>query len=296
MNNDEIYDSIGKRIRQLRVSAGLTQEKLCNGFITRNMLSRIETGDARPSLDTLLYLASRLGISPSYFFCADDGQRAQLDKIGRVGGARELFSAGRYEKCAALLRGSHDDEEAFMLTVSEGRMAVSALDKGAVGSAMVHIQRAEEGLCDTVYLRIELADELELTKKVCKTLCGEALPSSLSVVGTDCILFGAVRRNFLLGAALIAEKDISASLVAKLLPERSAYRYCLEAALMTEAGQIEKSHEILISLKNVSHGALCDLMILENLEICCRELGDFKAAYNAAAGRRTLIENFKKQL
>ena len=58
---------LGQRLKQARLEAGLSQRQLCGDAITRNMLSQIENGTARPSMDTLQYLASRLGKSVGYF-------------------------------------------------------------------------------------------------------------------------------------------------------------------------------------------------------------------------------------
>ena len=52
---------IGQRLKQARLEMGLSQRQLCGDVITRNMLSLIENGAARPSMDTLSYLAGRLG-------------------------------------------------------------------------------------------------------------------------------------------------------------------------------------------------------------------------------------------
>ena len=66
-NRCQILDDVGRRIREARVLAGLTQEELAGGDITRNMLSRIENGAALPSLPTLCALADRLGIPAGAF-------------------------------------------------------------------------------------------------------------------------------------------------------------------------------------------------------------------------------------
>ena len=58
---------LGSRLRQARLEAGLSQRQLCGQEITRNMLSQIENGSARPSMDTLRYLAGQLGKPISYF-------------------------------------------------------------------------------------------------------------------------------------------------------------------------------------------------------------------------------------
>ena len=58
---------LGKRLKEVRLSLGLSQRELCGDEITRNMLSQIENGSAKPSMDTLKYLAARLGKPVSYF-------------------------------------------------------------------------------------------------------------------------------------------------------------------------------------------------------------------------------------
>ena len=62
---------IGQRLKQARLEAGLSQRQLCGNVITRNMLSQIENGAARPSMDTLTFLAGQLGKSVSYFLEED---------------------------------------------------------------------------------------------------------------------------------------------------------------------------------------------------------------------------------
>ena len=58
---------LGEKLRQARQEAGLSQRQLCGEEITRNMLSLIENGSAKPSMKTLQYLAARLGKNVSYF-------------------------------------------------------------------------------------------------------------------------------------------------------------------------------------------------------------------------------------
>lgn len=59
--------ALGERLRQARQEAGLSQRQLCGDYMTRNMLSQIENGSAKPSMDTLRYLAEQLGKSVSFF-------------------------------------------------------------------------------------------------------------------------------------------------------------------------------------------------------------------------------------
>ena len=62
---------LGQKLRLARQEAGLSQRQLCGEVITRNMLSQIENGSAKPSMETLRYLAGRLGKSVSFFLEED---------------------------------------------------------------------------------------------------------------------------------------------------------------------------------------------------------------------------------
>ena len=62
---------LGEKLRTARLEAGLSQRQLCGEEITRNMLSQIESGKARPSMTTLQYLAARLDQPVSYFLDDD---------------------------------------------------------------------------------------------------------------------------------------------------------------------------------------------------------------------------------
>lgn len=68
--------TMGEKIRQARQEARLSQRQLCQGIVTRNMLSQIENGSANPSLPTLQALAQRLGRSVQYFL--EEGEAPAL--------------------------------------------------------------------------------------------------------------------------------------------------------------------------------------------------------------------------
>ena len=95
---------LGERLTNARLEAGLSQRQLCGEEITRNMLSQIEHGTAQPSMDTLRYLAARLGKPVSFFLEEDtvcspnqtvmEKARAAFDR-GDHGGALEALKAFR---------------------------------------------------------------------------------------------------------------------------------------------------------------------------------------------------------
>ncbi len=56
---------LGQRIKEARLAKKMTQNEVVGSFITRNMLSQIESGNAVPSMKTLTYLAKVLDLPPS---------------------------------------------------------------------------------------------------------------------------------------------------------------------------------------------------------------------------------------
>lgn len=61
------YRLLGSRICQRRKELKITQKKLSESInLSRNHISGIETGDKRPSLETLLIICQELGISLDY--------------------------------------------------------------------------------------------------------------------------------------------------------------------------------------------------------------------------------------
>ena len=57
---------LGERVRQLRVSAGMTQTDLAADRFSKEYISQIERGKTRPTQETIEWLAQRLGVDVGY--------------------------------------------------------------------------------------------------------------------------------------------------------------------------------------------------------------------------------------
>lgn len=91
-------------MRQARLEAGLSQRELCAGVITRNMLSQIEHGTAKPSMSTLGSLAERLNKPVSWFLDAQsEAQSSLIETHSLLQKAREAVNDGREIYAAELL-------------------------------------------------------------------------------------------------------------------------------------------------------------------------------------------------
>lgn len=70
---------LGQRIKEARLAKKMTQAEVVGSFITRNMLSQIESGNAVPSVKTLTYLAQVLELPPSVLL-PDTAEGAESDR------------------------------------------------------------------------------------------------------------------------------------------------------------------------------------------------------------------------
>ncbi len=70
---------LGERLRQLRVSAGLTQTELAGERFSKEYVSQIERGKTRPTDETVEWLAARLGVDSGFL-----ANGVSTDERGRV--------------------------------------------------------------------------------------------------------------------------------------------------------------------------------------------------------------------
>ena len=63
---DGLTESIGARVRRLRLERGLSQRQLASRGVSYAYISRIESGQRTPSVRAIRLLAPRLGVTPEY--------------------------------------------------------------------------------------------------------------------------------------------------------------------------------------------------------------------------------------
>ncbi len=73
---------LGKRIKQIRLSKGMTQDDVCDKLlIDPSMLSTYESGKTAPSLATLIKIINALEVTPDILFdCEHLMSEKELDK------------------------------------------------------------------------------------------------------------------------------------------------------------------------------------------------------------------------
>ena len=260
---------LGARIKQARLEAGLSQRELCGERITRNMLSQIEHGTASPSMQTLRYLAERLEKPISYFL----EEAAVTPNQILMAKARQAYSRGNGREALLALEDYSGPDEAldweqgllgFLCCLEQAEKDLTQ-GRGPVAEKLL----SQTFLYDSPYITPELRQRRD---RLSFRLGKKNMPQSFPSLDEELL-----RR----GEAALGEGK----------PERA--RSLLEATEVRDGNYYYFSGKIFILQENYraardafleaeSRGADCDGF----LELCFRELGDYKNAYDYARRRK----------
>ena len=267
--------SLGEKLRQARMEAGLSQRQLCGDEITRNMLSQIEHDTARPSMSTLQYLAQRLGLPVSYFLEEDASVSSNI----------------RCMELAWLQLGAGDYDGALR-HLGEYRSPDSVCDREhALLLSLLYLNLAEQGIANqkTVYARqlLERAAELEPEHPWLPELKNRRLmllgrlgeiPRLEEIPDVDDVLM--LRAN----AVLAAGDHQRAAQILDAAEHRTQPVWCL---LRGRAAMGAKEYAAAAEFLKQAEQAF-PVQTIPLLESCFRELGDFRSAYDYACKAREL--------
>src|SRR3954468_1715548 len=92
--------SLGDRVRQLRIAKGLTQTDLAGERFSKEYVSQIERGKTRPTGETIEWLASRLGVDPSFLETGvSSSERERVESV--VARAEAALESNSYDEVVA---------------------------------------------------------------------------------------------------------------------------------------------------------------------------------------------------
>ncbi len=255
---------LGKRIKDCRLALGLSQRQLCGDYMTRNMLSQIENGTARPSMDTLSYLADRLGKTVSFFLEEQTVTSPNLEAMTRARNALALGQTEELEQALAWFQKPDDtfsEEYQLLLLQLYLHKARRALELGQKPYAANLLHKALE--LNGLYLTEEL-------RRSCLLLLGQA------------------------GEYVELPYEDEALLLRARQADSPARQLEILAAAEDRGGPVWNylQAEAEFSLGNfvdaAAHYALAEQTqeVLARQEDCYRELGDYKRAYEFACKQR----------
>ena len=97
----EPKESLGQRIRRIRIQQGLSLAKVVGDDVSRAFLNQVEMGKARPSIRVLRILAERLGTEVEYLL---QGQVAGIERELSLEKGRVLLARGEPKRALLALR------------------------------------------------------------------------------------------------------------------------------------------------------------------------------------------------
>src|SRR6266516_3756059 len=154
---------LGERLRQLRVAAGMTQTDLAGDHFSKEYVSQIERGKTRPTRETILWLAERLGVDAGFL-----ANGVSADERGRVDAALAradaLLEARRNDEALAEFEHIRAPVLATGLPELEARAlsgeATVRMRRGEVREAIELLERARALSESSAFSDVERADVL----------------------------------------------------------------------------------------------------------------------------------------
>ena len=296
--------NIGERIRELRISKLMTQADLAGDRITRNMLSCIENGSANPSLSTIVYIAGRLGV-PAGFLLADQGDEMAYRKMSNLSNIKKAYTTGDVQGCRSLcLSGcpEPDDEISLLLANCDMGIAVEEFWSGKLRSSCRFFDEAlsyaEKTIYSTDAIEAEIRVYFRFMERISHTLYSDFLDEEkpLSVKSNSII------SQYLDALDALDNDDISVA--EQLFKESSAdasnsfFTAHLQSKLLIISKNYKQAQKALQQLLHDSETPLNKIelyIVLEDLEISCRENEDYKNAYRYASEKVELLEQLLQE-
>jgi transcriptional regulator with XRE-family HTH domain len=291
--------TIGEKIKKLRTDKFMSQSELAGGEITRNMLSQIEHGSATPSLSTVNYLASRLNVSPGFLMANEEDEKIYR-KISVIDGIKKAYIGKNYEICYDMCKSfdSEDDEITLILAECSMRVGIEAFCKGELHKAVELFEESVEYCKQSIYstdsVISQIKDHFAYMEMISPTFSSSVIDECDASFVFSCALPFAVYSSILSEAEINGWENV-ALLEKRLefLPEDSMYTLHISARLEMSRDNYENAHSILRDLLYNGSYTLPEPMlylILLDLETCCKEINDFKGAYEYSSSKIALLQ------
>ena len=288
--------NIGEKIKKLRTEKMMTQSELAGTEITRNMLSRIENGAAQPSLWTVRYIASRLNVSPGFLLSEGSDEEIYL-KYSEITNIKKAYMTEDYRICRDMCHHteSHGDDE-IMLILAECNLeiAIEEFNSGRLRSSCEYLDEAIEVCAMTIYHTERILARAGAYFKYMRAI--SATLSSNTVDEEELNIYPSMTDEFCRYIILFDKMESGMSNIESSsweLDRDKPYFAHLEARNNMRRGEFDLAHsalhKILIDQEIIPEPML--YFVFSDFEICCKEIGDFKGAYESSNNKMTLIQN-----
>jgi transcriptional regulator with XRE-family HTH domain len=290
--------NIGQKIKSLRIAKMLTQNELAGDNITRNMLSRIENGFALPSIQTLMYISEKLGV-PAGYLLSEESEDFGYKKLIGMPEVMRAFHAGEWQICMdlCLALGGIDDEISYILSLCTYNSAKELFASGELKLAAKMFDAAKQQCMNTSYSLSNVVAE-------CDTyICGISYISPLIVSDIDVVpapspsSFGEDFCRYFTVLRVLEEKGNAEISIRRLLVggwAKNQYTDHINARVKIKYGNHSEAYHILKGLLASDYNIPAPMLyfIFSDLEVCCRELSDYRGAYEYSGDKTGMLEKF----
>ena len=216
-------ETIGQRLRRLRLERGLSQRELSERGVSYAYISRIEAGARRPSVKALRMLARKLGVSPDYLETGSEIRDTDERELQIADAELQLRLDDKTDEAEGKL-------ERLRAEALEAGDAVAASRAGiALGLAAAHAGRNAEAID-----RLEAARELS-------PVSPSARPDVFATLGRSLAATGQADRAVKLFEECLAE-------VSEMAPEDVSAHVRFATYLsyaLTDVGELERAERVL---------------------------------------------------
>lgn len=288
-------NGIGEKIKDIRCAKMMTQQELAGEFITRNMLSRIENGFALPSIPTLIYIAERLGVPPGYLL-ADESEEFHYRKKAGMPDIMRAYAAGDWGICRDLCEnlGGRDDEIRYIESLCIYNEAKERFDAGELRRSAQLFDLFKRAAAEVIYPVNNLIGESDsyilciatISTSLVADIETASTPSVLSLSDPFCRYFAQLVYSESNGLTPYVSDGTTNDFL--------LYGEHLNAKSKMKLGRFSEAYHILkkILTSDFSIPAPMLYFIFTDLEVCCRELSDYRGAYEYSADRTGMLEKF----
>lgn len=262
---------LGQRLHQARLEAGLSQRQLCEGIVTRNMLSQIENGSAKPSMATLQQFAARLGKSVGYFM-ESEAVTSPNQTVMEL--SRKAYSEGLFRQTLTELEKYRspdpvfDWEKDFLDAIARIALAEEVLAAGKMAYTAALLEQAAESGARTPYYTPALERQRLL-------LCYQARPEDASVLAEQ--LPENITETLLRAESFLPDQPEKCIAVLDGAPSQHWRWHYLRGQALFQLKEYEKA-----TWHYRSAEPMAKEKVYEALESCYREQKDFEQAYHYA--------------
>lgn len=295
---------IGSKIKQLRAKKLMTQSELAGAEITRNMLSRIENGAALPSLGTIAYLAGRLGV-PAGYLLSEGEEEFIYNKTAVMKNIRRAYTDGNFELCRDICLSSFnefDDELELILTDCCLGVAETYMKEGRLRNARDYLDEAlvhsANTMFNTVTQKNSIAVMFELLKEISPALDSNETDTVISDDLIHPAIFDSILCKYI---TVILDKDKYDAFVDDLSKNQknSLSEKDKLFALHLKARNLIQNKNYSAALKLLTETTDSDevpprlllYLACSDMEICFREMNDYKGAYEFSQNKIEILEH-----